>query len=67
MTPLTRRLPRELRRNIGKYLGIFLVVDNVTYAIPGYMAGSDTVAGAGESITTPDRPSKQNPSTSPLD
>lgn len=24
MTPLARRLPRELRNNLGKYLGIFL-------------------------------------------
>lgn len=26
MTPLARRLPRELRKNIGKYLGIFLLI-----------------------------------------
>lgn len=26
MTPLAKRLPRELRRNIGKYLGIFAYV-----------------------------------------
>ena len=26
MTPLAKRLPRELRRNIGKYLGIFLLM-----------------------------------------
>ena len=26
MSPLTRRIPRELRNNLGRYLGLFFLV-----------------------------------------
>lgn len=37
MTPLARRLPRELRNNLGKYLGIFLLMTGSIALTSGFL------------------------------
>ena len=43
MTPLTRRLPRELRRNIGKYLGIFLLMCGSIALTSGFLLAAHSI------------------------
>lgn len=43
MTPLAKRLPRELRRNIGKYLGIFLLMCGSIALTSGFLLAAHSV------------------------
>ena len=43
MAPLTRRLPRELRRNIGKYLGIFLLMCGSIALTSGFLLAAHSI------------------------
>ena len=43
MTPLAKRLPRELRRNIGKYLGIFLLMCGSTALTSGFLLAAHSI------------------------
>ena len=43
MTPLIRRLPRELRHNIGKYLGIFLLMCGSIALTSGFLLAAHSI------------------------
>lgn len=43
MTPLAKRLPRELRRNIGKYLGIFLLMCGSIALASGFLLAAHSI------------------------
>ena len=43
MTPLARRLPRELRKNIGKYLGIFLLMCGCVALTSGFLLAAHSI------------------------
>ena len=43
MTPLVRRLPRELRNNIGKYLGIFLLMCGAIALTSGFLLAAHSI------------------------
>ena len=43
MTPLARRLPRELRHNIGKYLGIFLLMCGSIALTSGFLLAAHSI------------------------
>ena len=43
MTPLAKRLPRELRRNIGKYLGIFLLMCGSIALTSGFLLAAHSI------------------------
>ncbi len=43
MTPLAKRLPRELRRNIGKYLGIFLLMCGSIALTSGFLLTAHSI------------------------
>ena len=43
MTPLSRRFPRELRRNIGKYLGIFLLMCGSIALTSGFLLAAHSI------------------------
>lgn len=41
--PLIRRLPRELRNNIGKYLGIFLLMTGSIALVSGFLLAASSI------------------------
>ena len=43
MTPLARRLPRELRHNIGKYLGIFMLMCGSIALTSGFLLAAHSI------------------------
>ena len=43
MAPLAKRLPRELRRNIGKYLGIFLLMCGSIALTSGFLLAAHSI------------------------
>ena len=43
MTPLARRLPRELKNNIGKYLGIFLLMCGAIALTSGFLLAAHSI------------------------
>ena len=43
MTPLARRLPRELQKNIGKYLGIFLLMCGCVALTSGFLLAAHSI------------------------
>ncbi len=43
MTPLSRRLPRELRHSIGKYLGIFLLMCGSIALTSGFLLAAHSI------------------------
>ena len=43
MTPLAKRLPRELRHNIGKYLGIFLLMCGSIALTSGFLLAAHSI------------------------
>lgn len=43
MTPLARRLPRELRNNLGKYLGIFLLMCGSIALTSGFLLAAHSI------------------------
>lgn len=43
MTPLAKRIPRELRMNIGKYLGIFLLMFACVAMISGFLMAAHSI------------------------
>ena len=43
MTPLAKRLPRKLRRNIGKYLGIFLLMCGSIALTSGFLLAAHSI------------------------
>ena len=43
MTPLARRLPRELRNNLGKYLGIFLLMTGSITLTSGFLLAAHSI------------------------
>lgn len=43
MTPLAKRLPRELRRNIGKYLGIFFLMCGSIALTSGFLLAAHSI------------------------
>ena len=43
MSPLAKRLPRELRRNIGKYLGIFLLMCGSIALTSGFLLAAHSI------------------------
>lgn len=43
MTPLAKRFPRELRRNIGKYLGIFLLMCGSIALTSGFLLAAHSI------------------------
>lgn len=42
--PLTKRIPRELKKNAGKYIGIFLILVTIIVLGSAFMATMDSVA-----------------------
>ena len=44
MTPLARRLPRELRHNLGKYLGIFLLMCASIALTSGFLLAAHSIS-----------------------
>lgn len=42
-TPLVRRLPRELRHNFGRYLGIFLLMTISITLVSGFLAAASSI------------------------
>ncbi len=43
MTPLAKRLPRELRHNIGKYLGLFLLMCGAIALTSGFLLAAHSI------------------------
>ncbi len=43
MTPLAKRLPRELRNNIGKYLGLFLLMCGAIALTSGFLLAAHSI------------------------
>lgn len=43
MTPLASRLPRELKHNIGKYLGIFLLMCGAIALTSGFLLAAHSI------------------------
>lgn len=43
MTPLAKRLPRELKNNIGKYLGIFLLMCGAIALTSGFLLAAHSI------------------------
>ncbi len=43
MTPLAKRLPRELRHDLGKYLGLFFLIVLLIAFISGYLAAARSI------------------------
>ena len=43
MSPLGRRLPRELRHNLGKYLGLFLLISLTIAMVTGYLVAARSI------------------------
>ncbi len=43
MTPLARRLPRELRNNLGKYIGIFLLMTGSIALTSGFLLAAHSI------------------------
>ena len=43
MSPLTKRLPRELAHNLSKYLGIFFLIGFTIAMISGYLAAARSI------------------------
>ena len=43
MTPLAKRLPRELRHNLGKYLGIFLLMCGCVALTSGFLLAAHSI------------------------
>ena len=43
MTPLAKRLPRELKHNIGKYLGIFLLMCGAIALTSGFLLAAHSI------------------------
>ena len=43
MTPLAKRFPRELRRNVGKYLGIFLLMCGSIALTSGFLLAAHSI------------------------
>lgn len=43
MTPLTKRFPRELKNNIGKYLGIFLLMGISIALTAGFLTAASSI------------------------
>ena len=50
MSPLTKRLPRDLRHNLGKYLGIFLLFLLAIAMGAGYLAAAHSIEVIQEGI-----------------
>lgn len=50
MTPLARRLPRELRNNLGKYLGIFLLMTGSIALTSGFLLAAHSIGRIIESM-----------------
>ena len=46
MTPLAKRLPRELRGNIGRYLGMFLLMSVSIALVAGFLLAASSIVGA---------------------
>ena len=44
MTPLAKRLPRELKNNIGKYLGIFLLMCGAIALTSGFLLAAHSIS-----------------------
>ena len=44
MTPLARRLPRELRHNLGKYVGIFLLMCASIALTSGFLLAAHSIS-----------------------
>ena len=44
MSPLTRRLPRELRNHLGKYLGIFLLMTGSIALVSGFLLAAHSIS-----------------------
>lgn len=44
MTPLAKRLPRELKANIGKYLGIFLLMCGAIALTSGFLLAAHSIS-----------------------
>ena len=43
MSPLTKRLPRELKHNLGKYLGIFLLMALSCALVSGFLVAASSI------------------------
>ena len=43
MSPINKRLPRELRHNFGKYAGLFLLIALCIAMVSGYLVGARSV------------------------
>jgi len=43
MSPLYKRLPRELRNNIGRYLGLFLLLTVAIAAVSGFLVSAASI------------------------
>ncbi len=43
MSPLNKRLPRELRHNLGKYLGLFLLISLTIAMVSGYLVAARSI------------------------
>ncbi len=43
MSPLVKRLPRELKHNLGKYLGIFLLIAATCAVVSGFLVAASSI------------------------
>ena len=44
MSPLTKRFPRELKNNLGKYLGIFLLMSVTIALTSGFLLAAHSIS-----------------------
>lgn len=50
LSPLARRFPRELRGNLGKYIGIFLMMTVSIAFVSGFLLAASSIQTLGEGI-----------------
>ena len=43
MSPLTKRIPREIRNNLGKYLGIFVLMALTVAVVSGFLVAASSI------------------------
>ena len=49
-SPLTKRLPRELRNNLGKYLGMFLLLSLAIAFTTGFLVAASSIEVIGNGM-----------------
>ena len=49
-SPLTKRLPREFRNNLGKYLGMFLLLALAIAFTTGFLVAASSIEAIGNGM-----------------